>query len=67
MPHLAQIDQVPENEWKALQRLDMGTASFRNGVKDFYLTNPIARCSPLMGELSRMAAARAAAPALAAE
>jgi NADH-quinone oxidoreductase subunit G len=67
VPHLAQIDQVPENEWQALQRLDMGTASFRNGVKDFYLTNPIARCSPLMGELSRMAAARAAAPALAAE
>ncbi|WP_234855437.1 NADH-quinone oxidoreductase subunit NuoG [Paracoccus everestensis] len=67
VPHLAQIDQVPENEWQALQRLDMGTASFRNGIKDFYLTNPIARCSPLMGELSRMAAARGAAPALAAE
>jgi NADH-quinone oxidoreductase subunit G len=67
VPHLAQIDQVPENEWQALQRLDMGTANFRNAVKDFYLTNPIARCSPLMGEMSRMAAARNAAPALAAE
>ena len=66
VPHLAQIDRVPENEWQALSRFDLGNASFRNAVKDFYLTNPIARSSPLMGELSAMAAARRA-PALAAE
>ncbi|WP_295047517.1 NADH-quinone oxidoreductase subunit NuoG [uncultured Paracoccus sp.] len=66
VPHLAQIDQVAQNEWQPLQRLDMGNATFRPAVKDFYLTNPIARCSPLMGELSRMAAARHA-PAMAAE
>ena len=63
---LARIDEVVENDWQPLQRLDLGRASFRNSVKDFYLTNPIARSSPLMGELSRMAAARKA-PALAAE
>ncbi|CAM3043141.1 NADH-quinone oxidoreductase subunit G [Paracoccus aminovorans] len=66
VPHLALIDQVPENEWQPLERLDMGQAAFRYAVKDFYLTNPIARSSPLMGELSAMAAARRA-PALAAE
>ncbi|GHG28399.1 NADH-quinone oxidoreductase subunit NuoG [Paracoccus aerius] len=66
VPHLARIDEVVENDWQPLQRLDLGRASFRNSVKDFYLTNPIARSSPLMGELSRMAAARKA-PALAAE
>ncbi|SMO33509.1 NADH-quinone oxidoreductase subunit NuoG [Paracoccus laeviglucosivorans] len=66
VPHLAQIDRVPENEWQPLTRLDLGQASFRYAVKDFYLTNPIARSSPLMGELSAMAAARRA-PAMAAE
>ncbi|MDQ7777466.1 NADH-quinone oxidoreductase subunit NuoG [Paracoccus aminovorans] len=66
VPHLAQIDQVPENAWQPLERLDMGRAAFRYAIKDFYLTNPIARSSPLMGELSAMAAARKA-PALAAE
>ncbi|WP_028711941.1 MULTISPECIES: NADH-quinone oxidoreductase subunit NuoG [unclassified Paracoccus (in: a-proteobacteria)] len=66
VPHLAQIDQVPQNEWQPLDRLDLGQADFRNAIKDFYLTNPIARSSPLMGELSAMAAARRA-PALAAE
>jgi len=57
---------VPQNEWQPLDRLDLGQADFRNVIKDFYLTNPIARSSPLMGELSAMAAARRA-PALAAE
>ena len=66
VPHLAMIDQVPENEWQPLTRFDLGNAGFRYAVKDFYLTNPIARSSPLMGELSAMAAARRA-PALAAE
>ena len=66
VPHLAQIDHVPENTWQPLDRLDLGQAGFRYAVKDFYLTNPIARSSPLMGELSAMAAARKA-PALAAE
>ncbi|WP_410216771.1 NADH-quinone oxidoreductase subunit NuoG [Paracoccus sp. (in: a-proteobacteria)] len=66
VPHLAQVDQVVESEWQPLPFRDMGRADFVNPVRDFYLTNPIARSSPLMGELSRMAAARNA-PALAAE
>ncbi|RCW85843.1 NADH-quinone oxidoreductase subunit NuoG [Paracoccus lutimaris] len=66
VPHLAQIDHVPENAWQPLTRFDLGHASFRYAIKDFYLTNPIARSSPLMGELSAMAAARKATP-LAAE
>lgn len=60
VPHLAQVDQVPENAWQPLTRFDLGHASFRYAIKDFYLTNPIARSSPLMGELSAMAAARKA-------
>ncbi|MFC3569506.1 NADH-quinone oxidoreductase subunit NuoG [Paracoccus simplex] len=66
VPHLAQIDQVPQNDWQPLDRFDLGQANFRYVIQDFYLTNPIARSSPLMGELSAMAAARKAAP-LAAE
>ncbi|MDO5648154.1 NADH-quinone oxidoreductase subunit NuoG [Paracoccus sp. (in: a-proteobacteria)] len=60
VPHLGRVDQVPENEWRPLPAEAMGKATFVNAVKDFYLTNPIARCSPLMGELSRMATARVA-------
>ncbi|MBS0563823.1 MAG: NADH-quinone oxidoreductase subunit G [Proteobacteria bacterium] len=65
-PHLAGVDQVPENAWSALPVRAMGKADFRTAVKDFYLTNPIARASSVMAELSAMAKARAARP-LAAE
>ncbi|MDO5370116.1 NADH-quinone oxidoreductase subunit NuoG [Paracoccus sp. (in: a-proteobacteria)] len=66
VPHLAQIDEVPANAWQPAEPGQLGRATFRNAVRDFYLTNPIARSSPLMAELSAMAAARRA-PALAAE
>jgi NADH-quinone oxidoreductase subunit G len=66
VPHLGQIDEVPENAWEPLAVKVPGKADFRFAVKDFYLTNPIARASVLMAELSAQAAARAAAP-LAAE
>ncbi|MBW6418126.1 NADH-quinone oxidoreductase subunit NuoG [Celeribacter sp. PS-C1] len=62
VPHLAQIDEVPENDVVALPEKSLGKASFRNAVKDFYLTNPIARASVLMAELSAMAKARAETP-----
>jgi NADH-quinone oxidoreductase subunit G len=61
-PHMAQIDVVPENEWQALDLAAPGDATFRNAIKDHYLTNPIARASQLMAELSAGAAARRAAP-----
>ncbi|ARJ68497.1 NADH-quinone oxidoreductase subunit NuoG [Paracoccus contaminans] len=60
VPHLAQIDTVPENQWSPLDAGPLGQASFRNAVADFYMTNPIARSSPLMAELSAMAADRRA-------
>ena len=65
-PPGGQVDQIVESDWQPLPRRDLGQAGFVNPVRDFYLTNPIARSSPLMGELSRMAAARGAT-ALAAE
>jgi len=65
-PHLGNIDDVAENEWQPLKAKKMGKADFVNAVSDFYLTNPIARASQLMAELSANAKARAAAP-LAAE
>nr|WP_321254054.1 NADH-quinone oxidoreductase subunit NuoG [uncultured Ruegeria sp.] len=60
VPHLAQIDQVVENEFQPLDAGPLGKATFRNAVKDFYLTNPIARASQLMAELSAQALARKA-------
>jgi NADH-quinone oxidoreductase subunit G len=65
-PHLGAIDVVPENDWQPLAVRDMGKADFRNAFKGFYLTNPIARASAVMGELAAMEAARAKT-ALAAE
>ncbi|MBI1217692.1 MAG: NADH-quinone oxidoreductase subunit G [Rhodobacteraceae bacterium] len=61
-PHLAGIDLVPENVWVPLAVRAPAKADFRNAVKDFYLTNPIARASGLMAELSRAQAARQAQP-----
>ena len=66
VPHLADIDVVPENEWQPLAAKKLGKADFVTAVSDFYLTNPIARASTLMAELSANAKARKNAP-LAAE
>jgi NADH-quinone oxidoreductase subunit G len=67
VPHLAQIDDVPTNDWQALPSKAMGKADFRNALSDFYLTNPIARASELMAELSSNAKARRDADKIAAE
>ncbi|WP_273282404.1 NADH-quinone oxidoreductase subunit NuoG [Pseudooceanicola atlanticus] len=58
VPHLKMIDQVPENEWTKLDAGKLGEASFVTAIKDHYLTNPIARASEVMAELSANAAAR---------
>ena len=60
VPHLAQIDQVPENSWQLEEPGPLGKADFRNALGDFYLTNPIARASQVMAELSANAKARRA-------
>ncbi len=58
-PHLAMIDAVPDNTVAPLKPKKLGKAAFRNAVTDFYLSNPIARASELMAELSANAKARA--------
>jgi NADH-quinone oxidoreductase subunit G len=59
-PHLGRIDAVPANTWTPLELRAPAKATFRNAIKDFYLTNPIARASAVMAELSAMARARTA-------
>ncbi|MEP2030077.1 MAG: NADH-quinone oxidoreductase subunit NuoG [Paracoccaceae bacterium] len=58
VPHLGQIDEVPENDWQPLAAGKLGKAVFRYAISDFYLTNPIARASELMAELSAGAKGR---------
>ncbi|MDO6732518.1 NADH-quinone oxidoreductase subunit NuoG [Marinovum sp. 2_MG-2023] len=58
VPHLGNIDDVPENKWQVVEPGKLGAADFRNAVKDYWLTNPIARASQLMAELSANAKAR---------
>ncbi|WP_434612492.1 NADH-quinone oxidoreductase subunit NuoG [Tabrizicola sp. M-4] len=65
-PQLGRIDEVAANDWQPLDVTAPAKADFRTAIKDFYLTNPVARASALMGELSAMAAERARV-ALAAE
>ncbi len=54
-PHLAALDTVPENEWKAAAPKGLGKGAFNNPISDFYLTNPIARASAVMAEVSQSA------------
>ena len=61
-PHLGDIDEVAENVWQPIPVKKPGKADFRNAIADFYLTNPIARASSLMAELSANAKARKSAP-----
>ncbi len=61
VPHLKQIDQVVENEWQPLAPVNLKDGNFAATISDFYLTNPIARASSLMAELSAAAKARTSA------
>ncbi|MCP5073393.1 MAG: molybdopterin-dependent oxidoreductase, partial [Rhodobacteraceae bacterium] len=58
VPHLAGLDQVPQNDWQAEPRAEVSGRPLRSPVNDHYLTNPIARASEVMAELSANAAAR---------
>ncbi|MDD9721321.1 NADH-quinone oxidoreductase subunit NuoG [Sulfitobacter sp. PR48] len=62
VPHLARVDEVAENAWTPLERGSVDAAPFGEAIADFYLSNPIARASQLMAELSANAAARRAKP-----
>ncbi|MXU65605.1 NADH-quinone oxidoreductase subunit NuoG [Oceanomicrobium pacificus] len=57
-PHLAAIDQVPENEVVRVEASGgFADTPFEYVISDFYLTNPIARASTVMADLSKLAAA----------
>ncbi|TCL09847.1 NADH dehydrogenase subunit G [Shimia isoporae] len=58
VPHLAKVDQVIDNGWTPLEVKELGKGAFGNAISDFYLTNPIARASELMAELSANAKER---------
>lgn len=58
VPHLAEIDRVPENEWKPLRAKALKGGAFAKAIEDHYLSNPIARASSTMAQLSAQAAAR---------
>ncbi|KNG92477.1 NADH-quinone oxidoreductase subunit NuoG [Pseudaestuariivita atlantica] len=58
VPHLADVGQVIENEGDALREGKLGTGDFTTPITSFYLTNPIARASEVMGELTAQAHAR---------
>ena len=65
-PHLGQVDTLADNGWTRIPLREPAKASFRLPVQDFYLTNPIARASQVMAEMSALARSRTEAP-LAAE
>ncbi|GLQ34774.1 NADH-quinone oxidoreductase [Amylibacter marinus] len=58
-PHLAEIDQVAENAEFTAKAGELSSGDFQSAVTDHYLTNPIARASEVMAELSRNAKERA--------
>jgi NADH-quinone oxidoreductase subunit G len=57
-PQLSAIDTVPENTWTPVEETTDEGGPMQTAIADFYLTNPIARASALMAELSAGAKAR---------
>ncbi|MEO9525974.1 MAG: molybdopterin-dependent oxidoreductase, partial [Roseibium sp.] len=65
VPHMASIDAVEAADAADLGKLanakaKMDSSGFANQIRDFYLTNPIARASKVMAECSALARTRAA-------
>jgi len=63
VPHLGEIDVVPENAWTPVAPGDMSTGDFRSADRPHYLVNPILRASEVMAELTRLASDRTRAMA----
>src|ERR1700686_2095590 len=64
-PHLMRIDQIVPGDPADVRKLaalggTLDKVPFRSTLKDFYLTNPIARASAVMAECSALADGRAA-------
>ena len=57
-PHFEQTDDVSLNEWTPLKTGKLLDKDFVNYVSDFYLTNPVARASSVMAQLSANAKVR---------
>ena len=60
VPHFAKVDRIVPAEGDVLGALaglggELDRAPFHSPVQDFYLTNPIARCSAVMAECSVLA------------
>ena len=60
LPHLAAIDQIAPADAAGVSAAaklggKLGKGAFTSTVKDFYLTNPIARASAVMAECSALA------------
>uniref|UniRef100_UPI003FD7CD32 molybdopterin-dependent oxidoreductase n=1 Tax=Rhodoblastus sp. TaxID=1962975 RepID=UPI003FD7CD32 len=65
-PWLGQIDAIPGTDPARLASLpggELGQGALVSAIADFYLTNPIARASRVMGECSALAQARRTAQA----
>ncbi|WP_454685883.1 NADH-quinone oxidoreductase subunit NuoG [Agrobacterium leguminum] len=59
-PHLAETDEIVAGNGKDIEALagktgSLNKSAFASPVKDFYLTNPIARASAVMAECSALA------------
>lgn len=59
-PHFAAVDEIAEGDSAQIAALakkagKMNKSGFASSVKDFYLTNPIARASAVMAECSALA------------
>jgi len=64
-PHMTAIDAIEAGDATDLDKLadasaKMDSTGFANVIRDFYLTNPIARASKTMAECSALAQSRAA-------
>jgi len=59
-PHLQTINAITAAEWKAEPTGSMSDSSFVSPIRDFYLTNPIARASETMAASSALAGQKAA-------
>ncbi|WP_299812629.1 NADH-quinone oxidoreductase subunit NuoG [uncultured Roseibium sp.] len=65
VPHMTGIDAIEPGDAADIAKLanakaKMNNAGFANVIRDFYLTNPIARASKVMAECSALARTRAA-------
>ncbi len=53
-PHLAALDVVPKNDWHSATPKKLKAGGFNSAISDYYLTNPIARASQTMAEVSQL-------------